>query len=196
MVVHPVRFQPQAGHGARDPYLWQFWSLSVEEQFYLLWPLVIWWVGRKRLPWICFVIVGASLLLRCMWVLQGVDRDTIYRHTLTRIDALAIGALCALAVRSAVFSKLPLWPGWIAALVYCGGLSLGGQWRRSIGQSLIEISFAAVVLYAFRNAHGWLAFKPLVLLGKYSYCLYLVHVWSSRTFMSRLCRKSSRDWYR
>src|SRR4051794_16589890 len=71
-------------HGARDPYLWQFWSLSVEEQFYLLWPLVIWWLGRKRLPWVCFFIVGASLLLRCVWVLQGVDRDTIYRHTLTR----------------------------------------------------------------------------------------------------------------
>src|SRR5260221_1974329 len=74
-----------------------FWSLAVEEQFYLLWPFVI---HRRSAEWVmrfCFAIAAASLSLRVAMLLTGTPG--IYTFLATRMDALALGGAAAAAFR-------------------------------------------------------------------------------------------------
>ena len=61
-------------------------------------------------------------------------------------------------------------------LTFWGGGALVHLAKRAVTMAVGLFDLSAVAVYAFRNAHGWLTFNALVLLGKYSYCLYLVHV--------------------
>src|SRR5467141_3598622 len=65
-----------------------FWSLALEEQFYLLWPFVI---HRRSAGWVmrlCLAVAAASLVLRVVMVLTGAPAQAIYQFLVTRIDAL------------------------------------------------------------------------------------------------------------
>lgn len=85
-------------------YLGHSWSLCVEEQFYLLWPAVVFWIrDRKKLMWVCLAFVVCVPLLRielnqtaAPWLLKT---EFLYRFTLTQFDALLLGGLCALLWR-------------------------------------------------------------------------------------------------
>src|SRR5208282_6334564 len=73
--------------------LGHFWSLAVEEQFYLLWPLCVWLLISRRLA---KVTVGASviaLLVRILWVAHAGPSQAIVMATVTRMDTLLCGAL-------------------------------------------------------------------------------------------------------
>jgi peptidoglycan/LPS O-acetylase OafA/YrhL len=99
------------------PILGVSWSLAIEEQFYLLWPLILWVLPRRGALGACAVMVVAALALRSEIVLDllrrgWVDPDRLYppyrnpmgAYTLTmcRCDQLALGALLALLLRSGV----------------------------------------------------------------------------------------------
>ena len=81
-----------------------YWSLCVEEQYYLTWPLVIWAVrNRQRLLWFCFGGIAAVLALRValhFWLpAEWVLHNEVYFWTLTRSDSLLAGSALALWVR-------------------------------------------------------------------------------------------------
>jgi len=79
-----------------------FWTLAVEEQFYLVWPLLVFAAGARRTIWICAGILLASPFLRAaIYFLPLVHYPApfIYTSTLTRLDPLAAGALLAAAMR-------------------------------------------------------------------------------------------------
>lgn len=86
-------------------YLGHFWSLCVEEQFYLIWPAVVFTVrDRQKLLRICAFSVPICLTLRalCAWLAPYWlvhDRELLYRATPLRIDALLMGGLLALLIR-------------------------------------------------------------------------------------------------
>ncbi len=90
----------KANFAAPDLYLGHFWSLAVEEQFYVVWPTVVLLLARRRLAWACAALIISATILRCVWSAQGVYWNQIYRLTVTRWDTMAMGALCALALRS------------------------------------------------------------------------------------------------
>jgi len=73
------------------------WSICIEEHFYLIWPFVIAFFNKKRLPQIFLTIIFISFVYR--GYVCFVDNDKawfkIYLHTLSRMDALALGALTA-----------------------------------------------------------------------------------------------------
>jgi peptidoglycan/LPS O-acetylase OafA/YrhL len=97
-----------AGYAGASP-LRHTWSLSIEEQFYALWPLVVlaalslgqsrgWWQGRRALATVAAMLVGASALAMA-WDYQSATTSRAYYGTDGRVQQLLVGALLALALR-------------------------------------------------------------------------------------------------
>jgi peptidoglycan/LPS O-acetylase OafA/YrhL len=87
------------GWAAGAPLGAHFWSLAVEEQFYLFWPLLVWLCSRRILAFVCVTCVIGALALR-IWAFDlGADHLVSYTLMPMQMDNLAIGALGALAVR-------------------------------------------------------------------------------------------------
>jgi peptidoglycan/LPS O-acetylase OafA/YrhL len=80
-----------------------FWSLAVEEQFYIVWPLTIWLVrDRRTMMRLCLAGILAGILLRLTLVIcfpGSVIDEWIYKELPTHMDGLLAGAYVALAIR-------------------------------------------------------------------------------------------------
>jgi peptidoglycan/LPS O-acetylase OafA/YrhL len=98
-------------------YLGHFWSLAVEEQFYLLWPLVVWLVRPRSVPLIAGLAVLLSAMIRLAWAQHSGAQMAIAFATVSRLDALFVGALCAFLFRNREYmAKIHRWLPWIAGL--------------------------------------------------------------------------------
>ena len=160
------------------------WSISVEEQFYVLWPLALWLIprGHRRA-----VIVGGILVaigVRTTLMAQGLGDGAVYVHTFLRADALLGGALLAQIV-AARNGKVPTPPRWLApAVIVAYGL------HASLGESGklpgVVTSLRYVLIDAIAVSSVWLclapglwqrllAAAPLTFLGRISYGLYVWH---------------------
>ncbi len=169
-----------------------FWSLAVEEQFYLLWPLCVWLLPRRKLPWVAAGGIALAILIRCgIYHYFGPTRS-IVENTFARMDTLLMGALIAMLVRSPRALKILhpyLYSAAIAsiAILLCFN-ALGGvpQYNEFYGVSvqftLIAVVFSAIVLRAFTRRDDSTAVqtflrRPLLgRVGKYSYGMYVYHV--------------------
>lgn len=125
--------------GTPFPFM-HLWSLAVEEHFYLLWPLIIFWVGRKHLLLTSLICIAMAPFLRlyAAQVLgaQGWDAEKIYRSiyvlSTSHLDAFASGALVvaiASARRAAVGFRpdLRIW-GAVVGFVYLLGVWANASW--------------------------------------------------------------------
>src|SRR5882724_6659171 len=92
------------------------WSLQIEEQFYIVFPSIVWFL-RKRL-WIALLatVLGALGWRISMWVLHPENPMIQYAGTLSRLDGLALGGLGALLVRRAEGKHLKSATRWLAPL--------------------------------------------------------------------------------
>jgi peptidoglycan/LPS O-acetylase OafA/YrhL len=162
------------------------WSLSVEEQFYLIAPLGFLILTRGRSPGSRAVIaslalaVVAAIVWRLALIESGASGARIYFGTDTRIDALLLGSLLA-----AVRIRHPDWnpgrvvgPVAVVTFVVLAALPLIDILGPGTGYALVAIASVGVVVGALRDHRGSaaLASRPLVWLGERSYSLYLVHV--------------------
>jgi peptidoglycan/LPS O-acetylase OafA/YrhL len=173
-----------------------YWSLAIEEQYYLLWPLVVWLVrDRVRLLRICaggmIFILALRIAMHFLMPAAWVKDDEVYFFTFTRADTLLAGAMVALWARGprGVQSIPARWVLGAASAAACGlgisaayeGVFVGktfATWLQTYGYSLIALVSAGVLVAALRV--GWvaraLAFKPLVRLGQVSYGFYIFHL--------------------
>jgi peptidoglycan/LPS O-acetylase OafA/YrhL len=162
-----------------------FWSLAIEEQFYWIWPFIVWKVRPSRLPLVAAGAIAAAILLRCG--LYGVATDPfVYRTTFCRMDGLMAGALCALLIGRPGFQAglrawLPRFPlGIVIALAAGagGGLLWHDRFTYTVGFTFFDVGYALLLLYAIHR-RGWLqdAFRARIprVLGKYSYGIYIFH---------------------
>ena len=104
-------------------YLAHFWSLAVEEQFYLVWPLLVWLLPRQAIIWTASSLAVFAAIFRLGWLLHSGPQIAIALATITRMDSLFVGAICAVLFREpATLEKLKPWLPRIAFA--CLGLFL------------------------------------------------------------------------
>jgi peptidoglycan/LPS O-acetylase OafA/YrhL len=189
-------------------HLEHFWSLAVEEQFYLIWPAVIFLLQPKAMMRIGAICIGGALLVRLFLIADHANPAIIFNLTPCRMDSLAAGALCALLVRVnlstlkllkvarliTVFSGV----GLLCILACRGGSNADNPIMHSVGYTFLALLFGGILLLAVDpsqdNVLSWFLSCPiLVLFGFYSYAIYvfhypLVHVfnrWFSVNLLSR-----------
>jgi peptidoglycan/LPS O-acetylase OafA/YrhL len=166
--------------------LGHFWTLAIEEQYYLFWPIVVKWTTRSTLIGVCGALALFALGLRAAWIALGYSWEGAYRFTLARFDALAIGALTA-ALMSAPQTRATVMAAGpfvlTSSAIAIGFLFLGvprfypsEPLVVTIGHTLLAVASAALITMAVRDRPpGWMQNRSLRLLGKYSYSIYVWH---------------------
>jgi peptidoglycan/LPS O-acetylase OafA/YrhL len=166
----------------------QFWSLAIEEQFYLVWPIVVLLLPRPRAMQACGGLILLSLALRLGLALRGATPITIFTFTFCRLDGLVAGGWLALAIRGTADMKSMLRPAWLI-FGACGIVLIllaraGGTWsldrsgivNQTLLYSVLAVFFAAgmVLVLAGPGMLGEIFSHPLLrFLGRYSYGLYI-----------------------
>lgn len=152
------------------------WSLAIEEQFYLVWPLIVWLTPRRMLKHVALAAVLISAMVRWSTFAGLAPPVNTYTNTFARLDGLGLGAFLALwipesesrHVKLAGFGAIALaLPVTIAV-----GWSLPGHWAFN---TLVSLCFAGLLCVAI-NLPQLENREFLKYTGKISYCLYLVHV--------------------
>ena len=174
-------------------YVSHFWSLAIEEHFYLVWPLLVFAFRRQTLERICVGVIAAGLGLRIVLVLSGVSELSVSVLTPCRIDTLAVGALLAILVRREGTGAWLLERASLFALVLAGAVvavSLFGVRTKlwlpvlhEVRGSLYALFFGALTLVSLgRSTRPDAALAARIFrsgllrfFGKYSYGLYVYH---------------------
>jgi len=164
------------------------WSLSIEEQFYLLWPLVL--IALAKWRGVRAVFIGAavgsaaSLAIRAtLWHGHG-QYVRIYNGTDTVADQLLIGCIlaCAFALKPQALhaaSRMLVWPA-IVVLIIMEIFQGPDGLRYTAGYTLIALAGAIVIGRVVTEPHSnitrVLAWRPLATIGLISYGLYIWHL--------------------
>ncbi|HQA73646.1 acyltransferase [Flavobacterium sp.] len=162
-----------------------FWSLGIEEHFYFIWPLLIFYLDKERIKIAIFVIILLAFLVRLLMVINNVE--TFY-FTFSRMDELAIGALLAIwEFNGKLESYKPInFIKWAFLLL----IPTFGLWFFTSGKALDVVQIVKYVLMAFcyfcfigfaitiKENHflkKFLRNKFFSFTGRISYGLYVYH---------------------
>jgi peptidoglycan/LPS O-acetylase OafA/YrhL len=162
------------------------WSLAVEEQFYLLWPLLLIALRPARARIFCAMAVVLFPIVRvAQYVLFPGSREHISVTIHTRADALLIGCLLAMVIATPQFRQLlartqRFWPLLVAYLVFVGPIltnRFAGGYQITVGWAFEQLLIALLIGIAVTGGSPALvralSWRPLVLIGLISYSLYL-----------------------
>lgn len=172
--------------------LQHFWSLSIEEQFYLAWPFLVVTLSRRRLMGLCAALMILGFFLRIVLFRLHLP-DAAYTWTFCRTDSLAVGAIVALAARDPHDWKVAVnWARRLTLPALCLTaplIALLGLRLQFIPEQFALSSFLYTLLGIFFGGclvmamsagaetltHRSLSSPFLRFFGKYSYCLYICH---------------------
>lgn len=173
-------------HGHAGPFLGHLWTIAVEEQFYIFWPLLFLWIARMRkgllgATAVAGLLLATSILTRAHYVQLKVSYVFVWLNTFARLDAFAVGIWIAFAAQHLPLSKVRAF--W--ALPLAGALWLTFDPERtftsmlepaSIWQYTTAATGLGLLLIVTLNGgvlSRLLAWRPLVYCGKISYGLYI-----------------------
>ena len=186
-----------------DPYL-HFWSLAVEEQFYIFWPFLALMASRRSLYGILCSAIGASLLFRVFSGHQWDGSEAIRYLTPCCLDALGAGSLLAYARHYHGLAGMQKMKRNFAIIGLVGlvlmvplGQLTGQPEARWIGHTFLVIFYGAIVAQAAEGFAGMpgrvLNLKPVRYLGKISYGLYVYHFFAAYALTGLLRRAGLGD---
>lgn len=174
-------------HGWTAATLNPLWSLCIEEQFYVVIPLLLWLVPTRRLPWLFGAIVALSIAFRVYTAVTNQSNwMIIYCHTLSRCDVLALGGWLAWRHFTRPISlQLPRWTLLVALLFLALLLSIidvsdfTSVNLATFKKYLYLLPLAFIFCYTLFNQHAPSSpnagTRALNYLGKISYGLYMYH---------------------
>jgi peptidoglycan/LPS O-acetylase OafA/YrhL len=174
------------------PYIDHFWSLSVEEHFYLVWPLVVWRLGRdaRRLMLVSLGLSVGAMVARLVGSIAGLSEWTTYVLTPFRLDGLALGGFLAVLARRPggvelirrLLPRVAAIGGTLLVATYVWTLldRTHMQLVLPIRASTTLVLLAALLVWALLAPADALVSslfrsRPLTFLGTYSYGLYVYH---------------------
>ena len=186
--------RPFSNHGALAP----LWSLAIEEQYYLIWPLFVFLFQNKTLKLICFFMIVSAPIFRFFLYNhlpdyvegENIAKATAYNFTIARWDAIAVGSLIGILVKEGkthLLQSVAKFGIIIFAIVILTQIALFSNFTSvapGIGlfnQSTAAFFFGCVIILIYSSIDSnWsvraLELAPLKSIGKVSYSMYLFHL--------------------
>jgi len=179
------------GYGEAHGDLWQtnwaglhhLWSLAVEEQYYIIWPLIVWLLPRRPLLFFCTALLISGYYFR-EWtdlIFHEKWSEASYVLPYCRMDGLAGGSLMAILFKRNWLKKSMLERDFIRDLTFFCGMALlylivcgDSQWRGTV----VALMFTGIVYLALQSEgffHNLFEIPFLRHIGTYSYGLYVFH---------------------
>lgn len=169
-----------------------FWSLAVEEQFYLCWPVLVYFLrSKRRIVWAAIIGAMISFSIRCYIQLSGIRNHSPYLGYAwppARLDALLFGSALAMLVRSywreRVLEAAPI--AFVVGIVLLIGYGIHSgslepildPWMQSVGLFCAGLTSCAAIAASLRRGSRFEAVmnnSVLRFFGRYSYGLYVMH---------------------
>lgn len=183
---------------ALDDMYTHFWSLGIEMQVYLFWPLLVWTLSKAALKRAVLLILLLAPLCRWLLAKRGIGPYELYFFTPAQLDAFAAGAAVAVFELGQRPSRAARWllPSLVCAIVCSVGLGVSANWSAGAkvaplsagfpyfmpangqyawGYTLLDLTAAIAVLACLHGKLPWLEARWLVFTGRISYGLYVLH---------------------
>jgi peptidoglycan/LPS O-acetylase OafA/YrhL len=178
-----------------------FWSLAVEEQFYLLWPLVVWlFPERKKLISIATCLIALSCILRVAAPFFVSSPKAILWFTPTRADAILLGVILALIRHDPIYERIKPFAKWVVMAGGATAMTLailkGASWSMTFAGEevwipLVNITSFAIIIAVMEEGtliNRLCSQKWICWLGSLSYSLYVFHLTYAVFFLGWVTR--------